>query len=97
MSLLLLNIFLILWSSGSIESPNNADKIYIRINQLGYLPGESKTAIAFSHTVIKENFLLVSEDSKSTMKTRFILTIISNKYETQNNNKLYSYDYFIEL
>ncbi|NQU81528.1 MAG: glycoside hydrolase family 9 protein [Bacteroidetes bacterium] len=69
LSLLLLNIFLILWPSGSIETPNDTNKIYIRINQLGYLPGENKTAIAFSHTAIKENFLLVSEDSKSTITT----------------------------
>jgi len=30
---------------------------------------ESKTAIAFSHTAIKENFLLVLEDSKSIITT----------------------------
>lgn len=50
------------------------DKIYIRVNQIGYLPYESKTAIAFSHTKIKESFHLVSEDDKSiitTIKPRF--------------------------
>jgi len=67
LSLLLLNIFLILWPSGSIESQNDTNRIFLRINQLGYLPDESKTAIAFSHKVIKENFLLVSEDNKSTI------------------------------
>jgi len=69
MLLLLLNIFLILWPSDGIELIKKTDKIYIRINQLGYLPGESKIAIAFSHTIIKEDFYLVLQNSKSIIAT----------------------------
>ncbi len=69
MLLLLLNIFLILWPSDGIELIKKTDKIYIRINQLGYLPGESKIAIAFSRTIIKEDFYLVLQNSKSIIAT----------------------------
>jgi hypothetical protein len=48
-----------------MDSSNNPETIYIRINQLGYLPGESKIAVAFSHAAIKEKFHLISVDSKS--------------------------------
>jgi len=37
--------------------------IYIRINQLGYLPDDNKTAIAFSNSAIKEKITLVNEDN----------------------------------
>ena len=70
MTLLFLNILLIIsLLSGFLESPNDRNKVYIRVNQIGYLTGESKTAIAFSHSAIKENFLLISENSKSTITT----------------------------
>jgi hypothetical protein len=34
---------------------------------VGYLPGEHKVAIAFSHTPIREKFLLIGEESNSTV------------------------------
>ena len=43
--------------------------VYIRINQLGYLPAEHKTGIAFSHGRIRERFELVSEASGSVVLT----------------------------
>ena len=67
MIILFLNIFLVLLHTVNTETPENPEKIYIRVNQLGYLPGESKIAIAFSHAAIKEKFLLISDDSKSSI------------------------------
>ncbi|MCD6598890.1 MAG: glycoside hydrolase family 9 protein [Bacteroidales bacterium] len=69
MTLLYMNILMIISLFGFLDSPNESNKIYIRVNQVGYLAGESKIAIAFSHSVIKENFLLISENSKSTITT----------------------------
>lgn len=62
MIILFLNIFLVFLQTVNMDSPDNPGKIYIRVNQLGYLPGESKIAIAFSHAAIKEKFLLISDD-----------------------------------
>ena len=67
MIILFLNIFLVFLQTINLYFSDNPEKIHIRVNQLGYLPGESKIAIAFSHTAIKEKFLLISNDSKSTL------------------------------
>ena len=91
MFLFLLNILLILWSSGSIDSPKNTNKIYIRINQVGYLPGESKIAIAFSHTKIKENFLLILENDKS------IITTIKPRHSNLKSWGTFEYYYEIDF
>ena len=39
----------------------NQEQNYIRVNQAGYKPGESKCAILFSNTRIKEDFFIRSE------------------------------------
>jgi endoglucanase len=41
------------------ESPK-AEDIHIRINQIGYLPEDSKVAVIFSKETVRENFLLVN-------------------------------------
>ncbi|WP_149274600.1 glycoside hydrolase family 9 protein [Pareuzebyella sediminis] len=43
------------------------DSFYIRINQIGYLPNETKIALVFSNDKVKENFLLVSETDGRTI------------------------------
>ncbi len=67
MIVFLLSFILLLQQEAIQEAYKNPGKIYIRVNQLGYLPGESKIAIAFSHSAVKEKFLLVSDDGKSTI------------------------------
>ena len=69
MIILLLHIILILQIAFHGEAFDNSEKIYIRVNQLGYLPDESKIAIAFSHVAIREKILLISKESKSSMAT----------------------------
>lgn len=58
--LILLTIFLNL--SLKPESPI-AEEIHIRINQIGYLPQDSKQAVIFSKEAVKENFLLVNTET----------------------------------
>ena len=41
--------------------------IFIRINQLGYLPGEAKTAVVFSGNPVKERFKLVNTENENTV------------------------------
>ena len=69
MFLLLLNFLLIFLQTSNSDSPENSEEIYIRVNQLGYIPEESKMAVAFSHKVIKEKFLLISEVDNSIIAT----------------------------
>ncbi|MEQ8417682.1 MAG: glycoside hydrolase family 9 protein [Imperialibacter sp.] len=42
-----------------------ADALHIRINQIGYLPNESKVAIVFSNSPVKEAFQLVDTNTGS--------------------------------
>ncbi|MEQ8532803.1 MAG: glycoside hydrolase family 9 protein, partial [Imperialibacter sp.] len=42
-----------------------ADAVHIRINQIGYLPNESKVAIVFSNSPVKETFKLVDANTGS--------------------------------
>lgn len=44
------------------ESPK-AEDIHIRINQIGYLPEDSKVAVIFSKETVRENFLLVNVET----------------------------------
>ena len=69
MIILLLHIILVLQQAVQMEAFEKPETIYIRVNQLGYLPDESKIAIAFSHDAIREKILLISKESKSSMAT----------------------------
>lgn len=44
-----------------------AQDAFLRINQIGYLPAETKTAIAFSKTPLEGDFLLVDAATKRTI------------------------------
>jgi hypothetical protein len=66
MILPLLNILLPLLQMLYSHAFADPDKMFIRVNQLGYLPEESKIAIAFSHKAIRENILLISAEDHST-------------------------------
>ena len=67
MANLIVNNLLTFLISLSMNVADNPEKIHVRVNQLGYLPGESKIAIAFSHRSIREKFLLISEEGSSTL------------------------------
>ena len=54
--------FLILFISGSFQNQEDAD-VQIRINQLGYLEKDSKVAIVFSKTPIRESFQLINKET----------------------------------
>jgi len=43
---------------------NDPPEVYIRINQAGYEPGDRKSAIVFSHSPVKEDFMLCSENGE---------------------------------
>jgi len=73
------------------QPSDNSDKIYIRLNQIGYLPNESKIAIAFSNQEIKGNFLLLSEDSQS------VITSIEPKRSTAKGWRTFEYYYEIDF
>ncbi|SMD41521.1 N-terminal ig-like domain of cellulase [Aquiflexum balticum DSM 16537] len=62
--LLLLTLFLNL--TFYPESPKAAE-IQIRINQIGYLPEDSKVAVIFSKETVRENFLLVHVETGETV------------------------------
>jgi len=51
------------------QAAGNFEEIHIRINQLGYLPHESKIALVFSQVPIKEKFVLVSNKDKRIVAT----------------------------
>ena len=89
MIVLLLSFFLIFQQAVNMDSSENPGKIYIRVNQLGYLPGESKIAIAFSHAAIKEKFLLISDDRKS--------SIITLKPKRSKSKGWGTFDYYYEI
>ncbi len=61
--------FTILLIGQLVQAYSNYEEIHIRINQLGYLPQESKIALVFSHAPIKEKFVLVSEHDEQIFAT----------------------------
>ncbi|MDA0195792.1 MAG: glycoside hydrolase family 9 protein [Bacteroidetes bacterium] len=62
MNIFLIFINLILWATGPKTS--ETFEVYIRVNQVGYLPGESKTAIVFSKQSVRENFNLLNVEGQ---------------------------------
>jgi hypothetical protein len=54
-----------------------AQKPHIRINQVGYLPGDYKTAVVFSNQPVNEAFELVrTNDSKTEKKNSLARGIV---------------------
>lgn len=84
-----LNILLLLLYTVNKKTPDNPEQTYIRVNQLGYLPGESKVAIAFSHASIKEKFLLMPDDGGS--------PIISLKPKRSKSKGWGTFNYYYEI
>lgn len=62
--------FFILFFSAQAMLAQSSNEIYIRINQYGYHTNESKTAIVFSKSPVREKFELISSDNRS-LKTIF--------------------------
>ncbi len=91
MIILLLSVFLVFQQTVNMDSSNNPEVPYIRVNQLGYLPGESKIAIAFSHAAIKEKILLISDDSQS------MITAIKPKRSKSKGWGTFNYYYEIDF
>jgi endoglucanase len=87
--ILFLSIFLVFLQTLHMDASGHSETIYIRINQLGYLPDESKTAIAFSHAAIKEKFLLISDDGKS--------SIFSIKPKRSKSKGWGTFNYYYEI
>ena len=46
-------IILLIFGTGSVMAYGNSGKIFIRVNQVGYLPNDAKTAIVFSNHSLK--------------------------------------------
>ena len=46
---------------------DSSEPVHIRVNQVGYLPVETKIAIAFSNVRVNEKFELISDASGSTV------------------------------
>jgi len=91
MILLIISFFLVFQQAVNMDPSENPEKTYIRVNQLGYLPGESKIAIAFSHAAIKEKILLISDDSKSSV------TALKPKRSKASGWGTFSYYYEIDF
>ncbi len=62
------------------------EPIHIRINQVGYLPKEYKSAIIFSHTPVKERFDLIDEQSDVAIRS---FKLINTKAEGWGTYKYY--------
>jgi len=63
---ILLQIWLLLFPAWvGVESGDVSEEIYIRINQVGYLNSELKSAILFSNSPIREQFVLINADSEA--------------------------------
>jgi len=50
-----------------LPSGSSPDPVHIRVNQVGYLPGEVKSGIVFSSSPVKEKFELIREESGSSV------------------------------
>ena len=48
---------------------SNKDSIYIRVNQMGYQPADSKKAIVFSNAVLKEKIDIVDDKTGHRIET----------------------------
>ncbi len=65
-----LSVLMLAMSAISPAKGEDQDEtVHIRINQVGYLPGEHKSGILFSHGAVREPFDLVDEGSGNTVKT----------------------------
>ncbi|UJH66225.1 glycoside hydrolase family 9 protein [Allomuricauda sp. SCSIO 65647] len=62
-------LLLILLTGPSIFAHDISENTYIRVNQLGYLPEETKIALVFSNQKVNEDFLLISSDGEKTIAT----------------------------
>jgi hypothetical protein len=67
----------------------SSDPVHIRINQVGYLPGEAKTGIVFSNSPVKEKFELIHEETGS--------PVLSLKASRCRSEGWGSYSFFYEL
>ncbi|MEN8122866.1 MAG: glycoside hydrolase family 9 protein [Bacteroidota bacterium] len=92
MHLYFLQIFLLLFQpNNSVVSNSNIPDMHVRVNQLGYLPGESKIAIVFSNRAVKEKFQLVSKGTKQT------ITSINPKRSKANGWGTFNYYYELDF
>ena len=82
--------FLLLALLTYIPGGGGPEAIHIRINQVGYLPGEPKTAIVFSDARVKEKFELIREETGSSVLT---LEPSANRAETWGR---FSYYYTLD-
>jgi len=60
--------------------------VYIRVNQVGYLPADTKIAIAFSNKVVKGQFEVADKKSGSTL---FTGKIVASKTPGYDSHKYY--------
>ncbi|WP_343488057.1 glycoside hydrolase family 9 protein [Allomuricauda sp. d1] len=68
-----------------------SENIHIRINQLGYLPEESKIALVFSSQRVNEDFLLISADGQQPVMT------ITPKRSKQKSWGTFQYYYTLDF
>ncbi len=73
------------------QSGQNSKEVFIRINQLGYHPNESKIAIVFSNNPVREKFNLVSTKNPQTKTT--VKPIISKAKGWGTFNYYYHLDF----
>jgi len=65
-----LTIFMLAVSLGISGTPEpEAEPIHLRINQAGYLPGESKTCVLFSRAPVREKFRLLEAETGQSVLT----------------------------
>lgn len=84
-------LLLILLFGPSVFGSAVSENIHIRINQLGYLPEETKIALVFSNQRISEDFLLIAMDGQQSVMT------ISPKRSKQKGWGTFAYYYMLDF
>ena len=79
-------LIIILSCIASMVYAQPSNLVYIRINQVGYLPTDTKIGIAFSNTPVKGKFEVIDQKSK---KSIFTGKIISTKAAGFDSFKYY--------
>jgi hypothetical protein len=66
------------------------DEVYVRVNQVGYLPDDSKVAILFSDSKVDEKFELISSEEEKVLK---LYPVLSNAPGWGRFNFYYELDF----
>ena len=84
LSILTLTVILFVFGQASAQN----EKIFIRFNQLGYLPSDSKIAVAFSQNNLPEKFEVFNAETKKVVFVGMARKVSGKWGEFQNHAEL---------